>query len=310
MVEQQRDGPGAGKSTRLLGRRAECAVLDELLAGVRAGESRVLVVRGDAGVGKSALLDHAAESAPDMRLLRAGGVESEMELAFAALHQFCAPLVDRLAHIPGPQRAALETVFGLRAGPPPDRFLVGLAVLSLLSDVAEERPVLCVVDDAQWLDTATAQTLGFVARRLRADSVGLLLGAREVGDELRGLPELDVQGLPDDAARALLGSAVGFLIDDQVRDRILAETGGNPLALLELPRGLTATQLAGGFGVLGAACRPGSSGASCARSTRCRRRSGRSSSSPRPSRRATRCWCGGRPTSSASRPRSRTSRAC
>jgi DNA-binding CsgD family transcriptional regulator len=252
MVEQQRDGPGPGKSTRLLGRQAESAVLDELLAGVRAGESRVLVVRGDAGVGKSALLDHAAESAPDMRLLRAGGVESEMELAFAALHQFCAPLVDRLAHIPGPQRAALETVFGLRAGPPPDRFLVGLAVLSLLSDVAEERPVLCVVDDAQWLDTATAQTLGFVARRLRADSVGLLLGAREVGDELRGLPELDVQGLPDDAARALLGSAVGFLIDDQVRDRILAETGGNPLALLELPRGLTATQLAGGFGVLGA----------------------------------------------------------
>jgi DNA-binding CsgD family transcriptional regulator/tetratricopeptide (TPR) repeat protein len=244
------DGHRRRRSSRLLGRRAECAVLEDLLEAVRAGESRVLVVRGDAGVGKSALLEHAVAAATDLHVLRTAGVESEMELAFAALHQFCAPLLDGLARIPGPQRAALETVFGLRAAAPPDRFLVGLAVLSLLSQAAEERPVLSVVDDAQWLDTATAQTLGFVARRLHADAVGLVFGARDVGDELHGLPELEVAGLPEPEARALLTATVGFLLDERVRDRIVAETGGNPLALLELPRGLSATQLAVGFGVL------------------------------------------------------------
>ncbi|TDU88367.1 regulatory LuxR family protein [Kribbella voronezhensis] len=237
--------------TRLLGRRSECAVLDALLAAVRGGASRVLVVRGEAGVGKSALLDYATESGSELRTLRAVGVESEMELAFAALHQLCVPLLDRMDKIPEPQRRALATVFGLAPGPAPDRFMVGLAVLSLISDFAEKEPALVVVDDAQWLDTATAQTLGFVARRLGADAVGLLFGAREVGIELKGLPELEVGGLLDDEARALLGSAVEFLLDEPIRERLVAETRGNPLALLELPRGLTATQLAGGFGLHG-----------------------------------------------------------
>ena len=165
-----------------------------MVAAVHEGESRVLVVRGDAGVGKSALLDHMAQSASDVRVLRAVGVESEMELAFATLHQLCVPLLDRLPHLPEPQCEALETVFGIRAGAPPDRFLVGLAVLSLLSDVSEERPLLCVVDDAQWLDRASAQVLGFVARRLLAESIALVFGARQPGRELLGLPELEVPG--------------------------------------------------------------------------------------------------------------------
>ncbi|MGW7681625.1 ATP-binding protein [Kribbella sp. NPDC054772] len=241
---------GRARGSRLLGRRSERAVLDRLLSDVRSGTSRVLVVRGEAGVGKSALLHHATESAPELFTLRAVGVQSEMELVFAALHQLCVPLLDRLPRIPEPQRRALATVFGLAPGPAPDRFMVGLAVLSLISDLAEEQPVLVVVDDAQWLDTATAQTLGFVARRVGAEAVGLLFGAREVGVELHGLPELEVDGLPADDARALLGSAVEFLLDEPIRDRLVAETGGNPLALLELPRGLTATQLAAGFGLL------------------------------------------------------------
>nr|WP_238351588.1 LuxR family transcriptional regulator [Kribbella shirazensis] len=246
-------GQGAGRRrrARLLGREHERAVLDRLVVEVRGGASRVLVVRGEAGVGKTALLDYATESATELRVLRAIGVESEMELAFAALHQLCLPLLDRMDGIPEPQRRALATVFGLSPGPAPDRFMVGLAVLSLLSDLTGKEPALVVVDDAQWLDTATAQTLGFVARRLGADAVGLLFGAREVGIELHGLPELEVDGLPDEEARALLGSAVEFLLDEPIRDRLVAETGGNPLALLELPRGLTATQLADGFGLHG-----------------------------------------------------------
>ncbi|RZT28018.1 ATP/maltotriose-dependent transcriptional regulator MalT [Kribbella sp. VKM Ac-2569] len=249
--------PERTRTARLLGRRAERAVLDRLLAEVRNGTSRVLVVRGEAGVGKTALLTYATDSAADLTTLRAAGVQSEMELAFAALHQLCAPLLDRLHRIPAPQRRALATVFGLAPGPAPDRFMVGLAVLSLISDLAGEQPVLVVVDDAQWLDTATAQTLGFVARRIGAESVGLLFGAREIGVDLHGLPELQVDGLPADEAQALLGSAVEFLLDEPVRERIVAETGGNPLALLELPRGLTATQLAAGFGLLGGRGLPG-----------------------------------------------------
>ncbi|WP_432893587.1 helix-turn-helix transcriptional regulator [Kribbella sp. CA-245084] len=252
-------GAEAGRTqpTALLGRRSERAVLDQLLADVRNGGSQVLVVRGEAGVGKTALLNYATDSTPDLRLLRAVGVQSEMELVFAALHQLCMPLLDRMERIPEPQRRALATVFGMAPGPAPDRFMVGLAVLSLISDLASEQPVLVVVDDAQWLDTATAQTLGFVARRIGNEAVGLLFGAREVGVELNGLPELEIDGLPDDEARALLGSAVEFLLDAPIRDRIVAETGGNPLALLQLPRGLTATQLAAGFGLLGGQGLPG-----------------------------------------------------
>ena len=236
----------------LRGRRSECAVLDALVAGMRGGRSGVLVVRGEAGVGKTALLEYAVESASDVRVLRAAGVESEMELAFAGVHQLCAPLLDWLGRIPAPQREALEIVFGLSVGAAPDRFLVGLAVLSLLSEVAETQPLLCVVDDAQWLDRASALTLAFVARRLLAESVVFLFAAREPGEELNGLPELEIQGLRNGDARALLASVVAGRLDDRVRDVIVAETRGNPLALLELPRGLSSAQLAGGFGVTSA----------------------------------------------------------
>jgi DNA-binding CsgD family transcriptional regulator/tetratricopeptide (TPR) repeat protein len=230
--------------------------MDGVLRVVRGGGSRALVVRGDPGVGKTALLEYLIETAADLRVLRAVGVESEMELPFAALHQLCLPLLEDLGRLPVPQREALSIVFGLRPGPPPDRFLVGLAVLTLLSEVAAELPLLCVVDDAQWLDTATEQTLGFVARRLRAEAVGLAFGARQISEALRGLAELEVRGLEDDDARALLGTVVGFVLDERVRDRIVVETRGNPLALLELPRGLNPTQLAGGFGLLDAQALP------------------------------------------------------
>ena len=236
----------------LLGRADECAVLDGMVGDVRRGESRSLVLRGEAGIGKSALLQYLVESASDLTVDRAVGVESEMELAFASLHQLCGPMLDRLASLPAPQRQALEIVFGLSAGAAPDRFLVGLAVLSLFSEVADERPLLCVVDDAQWLDHASALTLAFVARRLLAERVGIVFAAREPGEELQHISELEVHGVGDGDAGALLASAVRFTLDARVRDRIIAETRGNPLALLELPRGLTATQLAGGFGLLGA----------------------------------------------------------
>jgi DNA-binding CsgD family transcriptional regulator len=236
----------------LLGRLDECAVLDSLIEDVRRGESRSLVLRGEAGIGKTALLKHLADAAPDLTVVWAIGVESEMELPYASLHQLCAPMLERLDGLPAPQRQALEIVFGLSAGAAPDRFLVGLAVLSLLSEAAEERPLLCVVDDAQWLDEASALTLAFVARRLLAEPVAIVFAAREPSKALQHLPELPVPGMRDRDARALLSSAVPFKLDAQVRDRIIAETRGNPLALLELPRGLTATQLAGGFGLLDA----------------------------------------------------------
>ena len=181
------------------------------------------------------------------------GVQSEMELAFAGLHQLCAPMLSRAERLPVPQRDALQTAFGLAAGPPPDRFLVGLAVLSLLSEVAGDRPLICLIDDVQWLDRASAQALGFAARRLAADPVGLVFAAREPGEELAGLPELEVTGLGRRDARALLESALAGPLDARVRDLIIAETRGNPLALLELPRGLTPAELAGGFGLPGAA---------------------------------------------------------
>ena len=241
--------PGPGRQTSLKGRARECALLDGLAGAIRHGESRSVVLRGEAEIGKSALLEYLIESASDLTVVRAVGVESEMELAYASLHQLCAPLLDRLERLPAPQRQAVETVFGLSSGTAPDRFLVGLGVLSLVSEVAEERPLLCVIDDAQWLDQASALTLAFVARRLLADPVGLVFAAREPGEELRHVPDLEVRGLLNGDARALLGSTMRFALDERVRDRILAETRGNPLALLELPRWLTPTQLAGGFGM-------------------------------------------------------------
>ena len=224
-------------------------MLDRLVEAVRAGESRALVMRGDPGVGKTVLLDYTARRAQECRVARVVGMQTEMELAFAGLHQLCAPMLDRAEHLPEPQREALQTAFGLNTGSPPDRFMVGLAVLSLLSEVAGERPLICLIDDEQWLDHASAQTLGFVARRLAADPVGMVCAAREPGPELAGLPELEVGGLPDDDARALLDSALAGPIDARVRDQIVAETQGNPLALLELPRGLSPAELAGGFGL-------------------------------------------------------------
>jgi DNA-binding CsgD family transcriptional regulator len=236
---------------RLLGRHSECAALDQLVASVRAGPSRALVLRGAAGVGKTALLEYLVQHAPGCGIARAAGVESEMELAYAGLQQLCAPFLDRLERLPGPQADALGTAFGLRDGDAPDRFLVGLAVLSLLSDIAEQQPRVCVVDDAQWLDAASAQALAFVARRLGAESVGLVFAVREPGGErhLDGLPELTVGGLGDREARELLETVVAGPLDERVRDRIVAETRGNPLALLELPRGRTPAELAGGFGL-------------------------------------------------------------
>ncbi|RSM58332.1 LuxR family transcriptional regulator [Actinoplanes sp. ATCC 53533] len=243
---------------RLRGRRSECQTLERLVAHAKAGRSQVLVLRGEPGVGKSALLEHVVERAAGCRVLRAAGVESEMELAYAGLHQLCVPLMGFLDRLPGPQRDALAIAFGLRAGSVPDRFLVGLAVLSLVAEVAEEQPLVCVVDDCQWLDRVSAQTLAFVARRLLAERVALVFSVRTSapgsGDdlvgprELVGLRELVVWGLRDTDARALLESVVPGRLDERVRDRIVAETHGNPLALLELTRGLTPVELAGGFG--------------------------------------------------------------
>jgi len=241
----------------LRGRAAECAALDGLLADVRRGDSRSLVLFGEAGIGKTALLQYLIDSASGMTVLRAVGVESEMELAYASLHQLCAPLLDQLEHLPVPQRETLRVVFGESPGAVPDRFLVGLGVLSLLSTAADERPLLCVVDDAQWLDRASALTLAFVARRLAAEPAGIVLAAREPGEELLQLAGLQIHGLQNGDARALLGTAVRFILDERVRDRIIAETRGNPLALLELPHGLNATQLAVGFGLLGPTVLPG-----------------------------------------------------
>ncbi|HEX9539546.1 MAG TPA: AAA family ATPase [Streptosporangiaceae bacterium] len=236
----------------MTGRHSERDLLDRLLGAVRAGESRALVVCGEPGVGKTALLEYLAGQASGCRVVRTTGVQSEMELAFAALQQLCAPMLDRVERLPVPQRVALRIAFGLSAGPAPDRSLVGLAVLSLLSEVAGERPLVCLVDDQQWLDRASAQVLGFVARRLAAESVGLVFAARVPGEELAGLPELGVGGLRDGDARALLEAVLTGPLDERVRDRIVAETRGNPLALVELVRGLTPAELGGGFGLPGA----------------------------------------------------------
>ena len=242
--------PDRHAGSRLRGRQKECEALDGLLADVRSGHSQVLVVRGEAGIGKSALLDHLEGRASACRVARAAGIESEMELAFAGLHQLCAPMLDGLVRLPGPQRDALDTALGLGSGAAPDRYLVGLAVLGLLSEASADRPLVCLIDDAQWLDRASCQVLAFAARRLLAEPVAMVFGVREPSDErdLVGLPELVVRGLRDVDARALLDSLTPGGLDPRVRDRIVAETDGNPLALLELPLASTPWELAGGFG--------------------------------------------------------------
>jgi DNA-binding CsgD family transcriptional regulator len=262
--------PGDGRRGRVADLRhrvGERDVLDRLIEAVQAGQSRTLVVRGDPGVGKTALLDYLAgrASGAGCRVARVVGVQSEMELAFAGLHQLCAPMLNSDERLPVPQRDALRAAFGLAPGPPPDRFFVGLAMLTMLSGVARDRPLICVVDDEQWLDRGSAQALGFVARRLAADPVGLVFATREPGEALTGLPELVVEGLRDDHARELLESALAGPLDARVRDLIIAETRGNPLALLELPRGLAPAELAGGFGLPGAAPLTGRIEDSCRR---------------------------------------------
>jgi DNA-binding CsgD family transcriptional regulator len=245
----------------LLGRAEECAVVDDVLGRARAGASGVLWVAGEPGVGKSALLEYAAApaSASGFQVVRAAGVEPEMELAFAGLQQLCAPLLDGVAQLPGPQRAAIETAFGVSAGVPPDPFFVGLGVLGLLAEAAAARPLLCVVDDVQWLDQASARALGFAARRLQADAVAVLLAGREAGElgGAAGLAEVRLTGLADADARALLASVLPQWADQTVTDRIVAETAGNPLALLELPRGMSPAELAAGPGLGGPAGLPG-----------------------------------------------------
>jgi DNA-binding CsgD family transcriptional regulator len=241
--------PENGGRAVLFGRRSECATLDGLVEGARAGRSQVLVIRGEAGIGKTALLDYLEGDAGGCRIARSAGAEAEMELAYAGLHQICGPFLDRLDRLPDPQRMALSTAFGLIAGEAPDRFMVGLAVLDLLADRAEERPLICLIDDAQWLDRVSVQTVGFVARRLAAERIVLAVAIREPNDErdLVGLPELTLSGLGAGEAGELLDSVVKGPLDPRVRDRIIAETHGNPLALLELPRAWTTAELADGF---------------------------------------------------------------
>src|ERR1700722_8306959 len=241
------DPPG----NRLSGRRRECEVLDRLVASTRSGQSQVLLLRGEAGTGKTALLDYLMRCAVGCRIARIAGAEPEMELEFAGLHQLCAPFLDRLERLPDPQCDALRTAFSMRDGDAPSRFAVGLATSSLLSQAAEARPLVCLVDDAQWLDQASAQALAFVARHLPGAPVAVVLAVRQPDgqQDLTGLPELPVTGLTEGDARALLESIVIGPLDERVRDRIIAETRGNPRALLEVQRGLTPADLAGGFGL-------------------------------------------------------------
>jgi DNA-binding CsgD family transcriptional regulator len=236
---------------RLLGRGRELVQIGRLMAGVRSGRSEVVVVRGEAGIGKTALLEQLVDQAAGCTVARATGVQADMELPFAGLQQLFGSMLGQLERLPGRQRDAVEVAFGLRSGPAPDRFEVGLAMLGLLAEAAEQEPLVCVVDDAQWLDQASALTLAFVARRLMAESVALVFAVREPpeGETFAGLPELIVGGLNDEDARVLVGLAIAGRVDERVIERIVAETRGNPLALLELPRGLSAAELAGGFGV-------------------------------------------------------------
>ena len=249
--DEVRAAPEDHRRGRLRGRSREREQLGRILAGIRSGRSGVLVVRGEAGIGKTALLEQLIEQAAGCTVARATGVQADMELPFAGLQQLFGSMLGPLERLPDPQREAVEVAFGLRSGPAPDRFEVGLAVLGLLAEVAEHGPLVCVIDDAQWLDRASARTLAFVARRLVAESVALLFAVREPADEptFAGLPELIVEGLDDEDARGVLDVAITGRVDERVIDRIVAETRGNPLALLELPRGRSGAELAGGFGV-------------------------------------------------------------
>jgi AAA ATPase domain len=236
---------------RLLGRSRERERLGRLLTGIRSGRSGVLVVHGEAGIGKTALLEQLVEQASGCLVARATGVQADMELPFAGLQQLFASMLDPLERLPAPQREAVEVAFGLRSGSAPDRFEVGLAILGLLAEVAEQQPLVCIIDDAQWLDQASARTLAFIARRLIAESVALVFAVRDAAHEqaFAGLPELVVRGLNHEDACGVLGLAIAGRVDERVIERIVAEARGNPLALLELPRGLSAAELAGGFGV-------------------------------------------------------------
>src|SRR5450631_1955172 len=242
-------GPVLSSGGQLLGRECEREVLDRLVDGVRGGRGGVLVVHGEAGVGKTALLDYAVGAAREFRIARTSGIEAEMELPFAAVQQLCSPFLELMDRLPQPQHEALSVAFGLITGPAPNPFLVGLAVLGLLAEAADEQPLVCVVDDAQWLDSASARALAFVAHRLLAEKIALVFATRALGDGLAGLPDLRVERLGRRDARALLESVLPARLDERVLERIVVETRGNPLALLELPRGLTPTQLAGGFGL-------------------------------------------------------------
>ena len=242
--------PVLSSGGRLLGRDREREVLDRLLNGALGGRGGVLVVHGEPGVGKTALLEYVVEVGHEFRIARTFGVEAEMELPFAAAQQLCAPFLELMDRLPQPQQEALGVAFGLSPAPAPNPFLVGLAVLGLLAESAEDRPLVCLVDDAQWLDSASARTLAFVARRLLAERIVLVFATREPGDALEGLPELHLEPLGRREARTLLESVLPARVDDSVLERIVAETRGNPLALLELPRGLSPAQLAGGFGLL------------------------------------------------------------
>ena len=233
----------------LLGREREREALDRLLDGVRGGRGGALAMHGEAGVGKTALLDYAVEAAAEFRIAWTVGVEAEMELPFAAAQQLCAPFLEFMERLPQPQRDALDVAFGLSKGPAPEPFLVGLAILGVLAEAAEQQPLLCAIDDAQWLDSASARALAFVARRLVAEKIELVFATRELGETLSGLPDLPIAPLERRDARALLESVLPARLDERVLERIIAETRGNPLALLELPRGLSPTQLAGGFGL-------------------------------------------------------------
>src|SRR5581483_9193780 len=242
-----------GLAPTFLDRRDECRSLDRMLATVHDGQSAVVVIRGEAGIGKTALLRYAASQASGFLVVQVTGSEAEMELPFAGIHQLRAPeMLENLHGLPPPQGDALAVALGLAAGEVPERFLVGLAVLGLLSAAAEARPLLCLVEDAQWLDAASGMVLGFVARRLLAESVTMVVAVRDPNSrqDFDGLTELLVHGLPETDARTLLMRAAPGRLDDRVRDRIVGETRGNPLALLDLPRNLSATELADGFGLL------------------------------------------------------------
>src|SRR6516164_9855832 len=249
MAWARRPAACGGRSTSvLLDRVTETAALAGVLAAVRGGLIRVLVVRGDAGIGKTALLEWAGGQAHDMQLARVAGIQAETGMGFAGLHQLLVPFLGGLDGLPGPQRQALESAFGLVTGPAPDRFLVGLAALTLLTDAAAAQPVLCLVDDAQWLDQVSVEVLGFIARRLYADRVGMVFAVREGEGQpaaLAGLPELMLGGLPEQAAGELLATSVGAPVDGRVSARVVADVAGNPLALVELAMELTPAELSG-----------------------------------------------------------------